>query len=208
MHYHVFLSYNSHDQSEASLIFQYLKDSNYKTFFEKDALKPGDIWQKKIEDALLSSDVIIILLGSQGVGRWQEIESRIYQIISTQCIEEKKPIIPVYLPRVNEASDREKFPIFLKQFHEFRFKESIDNEIINLLTHLTCDTSSLNNYERPILSYQQDILLKNTTRCYNKNAEKYFETWKDIISPSLYAFADEVNKIKKTARILDVGCGP
>ena len=86
MHYHVFLSYNSHDLSEASLIFQYLKDSNYKTFFDKDALKPGDQWQKKIDDALLFSDVIIILLGSQGVGRWQEIESRIYQIISTQCI--------------------------------------------------------------------------------------------------------------------------
>ncbi len=206
MKYHVFLSYNSLDSEIAETLYSYLKNSGFRTFYDKVSILPGDTWTKTIEESIENSDSILILIGKNGFGKWQDKEQYLFQILSTNI--GNKKIIPVILPDLANDFSSSNLPGFLKSIQVFRFKKMDENEILRLLQSIPRNFSLILNFERPFLENEQNDLLERTIQFYNKEAETYFKKWKDYKPSALIEFNSKLKNQFNSAKVLDVGCGP
>jgi hypothetical protein len=61
----VFLSYARNDGLAAAELNSWLRDHCFRTFFDRNELRPGLRWISALEDAIGRSDAVAILLGRQ-----------------------------------------------------------------------------------------------------------------------------------------------
>ncbi|MDQ3814756.1 MAG: toll/interleukin-1 receptor domain-containing protein [Armatimonadota bacterium] len=61
----VFISHSSADKKWAEKLKETLDQHGFSTWLDTESLEPGDNIQRKIEDAIQSSDAIIVLVGSR-----------------------------------------------------------------------------------------------------------------------------------------------
>jgi SAM-dependent methyltransferase len=208
--YHSFLSYNSQHSEDARIIYEYLHNSGFKIFFDKESIKPGESFQKALEKGIVASDSIIVLIGQDGLGPWQEEESYAWQMLSVSP-GSKKRYIPVFLPGSSHEADQDKLPLFLRQYNHIQFRDVIDDEkiLFQLVEAVPKSYSRGESFERPLLRAEQNSLLQQTVEFYTKNSEHFYERWRDALPlPALYAFIQTCREYKKNPSILDVGCGP
>ena len=213
MLYDTFISYNSNHSEEARYIYEVLKGSSIKVFFDQESLKGGELWLKGLERGILQSKSIIIIVGPEGVGPWQEYESYLFQMMASGG-PAAKVIIPVLLSKASIPKG-ESIPGFIHSYHAIQFKGSIREDKESLLKlresipqlEFSIDTG----IERPILKIEEDELLKKTIRWYDENAEFFLEKWKHNLPTSpLEMFLSKLRKkqVKNKVEVLDVGCGP
>jgi ubiquinone/menaquinone biosynthesis C-methylase UbiE len=108
--YDSFVAYNNANKVFALKIADSLRSAGIKVWIDETEILPGDIFQDKIEQALRSVSVVIVLCGGQGLGPWEQIETRSALIESVQ---RGITIIPVTIPGTLGDPD---LPLFLKSF--------------------------------------------------------------------------------------------
>jgi len=202
--YDVFISYNSKDLHSVCDIVLALRRHSIRCWFDKFVLLPGMNFQKEIENGLKHSEKILVFIGNNGIGAWEEVEYRTYL---NESIKNGVTIIPILLPE----TDKEEIPTFLKNFQWVDFSknindpESIDKLISGINTNFQ-EFELLHKSNRPISNSGLNKLKFNTIQAYNKIAEKFAEVWYDHPPYEILDMLTEI--IPKESLILDAGCGP
>jgi SAM-dependent methyltransferase len=210
MKYHTFISYNSKNRREVEVIDDYLTHSGLAVFFDQRSISAGDKFPSKIEDALRESASILVIIGPQGVGPWQEEENYAFQVLQVDSGGDKR-IIPVLLPGASLDPRSKDVPLFLRTRSYFKFDADIDDkdDLFNLVGILPKGGVRVGEMERPFLKSEQDRLLLNTIDFYDREAALYYSRWKDILPlPPMYAFLGELKRQASSMHVLDAGCGP
>jgi hypothetical protein len=114
--YDVFVSYNSKDGKWAEHFASELKALGVRVWFDKWELKAGHTWLDGLATAIKESASVAVLIGKDGLGRWEEAELR--EALNKQVVE-KSPVIPVILPDVIKLD----LPPFLQQCHCIDYRD-------------------------------------------------------------------------------------
>jgi tetratricopeptide (TPR) repeat protein len=105
----VFLSHNSKDKPVVRQLGEELKKRGMTVWLDEWDLVPGRPWQEALEEIVQTTRAAAVLVGSDGMGPWQDREMR-------GCLSEfvgrGLPVIPVLLPGAPSKPD---LPMFLKQ---------------------------------------------------------------------------------------------
>ncbi len=109
-----FLSYKrtKQDQYKVYDILKVLRQNNLKVWFDEDEIRPGTSWQKSMETGIKNSQSGLVLIGSNGIGPWQDVEM---QALLQFAVRIQLTLIPVFLPGVQKQIDN--LPIFLSNHH-------------------------------------------------------------------------------------------
>jgi energy-coupling factor transporter ATP-binding protein EcfA2 len=97
--YHVFLSYNSKDRSEAQEIVRALEARGLRVLWDRGYLKIGKPWIPALEEAIGAVKATAVLIGPDGLGRWQRRE--VEAALDRQVSEPDLSVIPVLLPHAH-----------------------------------------------------------------------------------------------------------
>lgn len=114
--YDVFVSYSSKDSKWAEHFASELKALGVRVWFDKWELKAGHTWLDGLATAIKESASVAVLIGKEGLGRWEEAELR--EALNKQ-VTEKSPVIPVILPDVVKLA----LPPFLQQCHCIDYRD-------------------------------------------------------------------------------------
>ncbi len=106
----VFLSYNRKDQAAVIALAERLKAYGLKVWLDVWELRPGHPWQEALERIIETTRAAAVLVGTDGLGPWQDREMR---GCLSEFVEHDLPVIPVLLPGCPTVP---KLPFFLKQF--------------------------------------------------------------------------------------------
>lgn len=106
----VFLSHNSKDKRAVIELAEALRERHVRVWLDAWELVPGGRWQEAIEKAITTVASSAVLVGSDGIGPWEEPEMR---ACLDECVRRQMPVIPVLLPG---AGAEPALPLFLRQF--------------------------------------------------------------------------------------------
>lgn len=126
-HFDVFLSHNSRDKEAVEELGELLKQRRMTVWLDKWELTPGRPWQEVLEEAIHTTQSAAVLVGSEGIGPWQQPEMR---AALSQFVKRGLPVIPVLLPG---APTRVDLPLFLESFTWVDCREGFSKENIDRL---------------------------------------------------------------------------
>jgi serine/threonine protein kinase len=115
-----FLAHNARDKPHVLFIAGKLKERGLYPWLDKEQIPPGGLFQDHLQEAIAKVKSLTVFLGPAGLGDWEAMELR---ALISQCVEKKKPVIPVLLPGVAD------FPanlLFLRQMTCVRFNQCVD----------------------------------------------------------------------------------
>ena len=116
----VFLAHNSVDKPHVRIIATKLREQGIKPWLDEEQIPPGMSFQDEIQKAIPLIKAAAIIIGTQGLGKWQIMELR---SLITKFFDRKIPVIPVLLPGVdNIPGDL----LFLQELNWVKF-EQIDD---------------------------------------------------------------------------------
>lgn len=127
MDFDVFLSHNSKDKPTVRELAEVLKLNDVSVWLDEEQLLPGRPWQSMLENAIRSCRTIAVLVGSEGIGPWENEEMRAFL---SMAVSDKRPVIPVLLPK---APSRVDLPIFLQSFTWVDLRDGLTDEGISRL---------------------------------------------------------------------------
>jgi hypothetical protein len=113
----VFFSYRSGDRQAALGLKSALAARGLRVWIDVDELPPGSTWQPRIARALRAARSIAILVGSDGIGPWQDEEMQ--AALQVAVGERPRPVIPVLLSTASDQTARKmldttpEVPLFL-----------------------------------------------------------------------------------------------
>jgi prenyltransferase beta subunit len=110
----VFISYNSRDAEAVHRLAADLSSRGIICWLDKWSLVPGREWQEEIERALAEAQVVLVLIGSSGIGRWHNEELRTALELRVERLDSDKRVIPVLLPNA-QPGVLESLPRFLRR---------------------------------------------------------------------------------------------
>ncbi|TVL99940.1 MAG: hypothetical protein CV087_16090 [Candidatus Brocadia sp. WS118] len=114
----VFFSYNHKDQAAVIKIGKELKKWGILPWIDLWYILPGQSWQKEIEKQIKNSKVVVVFIGPNGLGRWQDKEYMAFMRKSVEC---GGRVIPVMLP---DFSKKPELPSsFLEEFEWVDFRK-------------------------------------------------------------------------------------
>jgi WD40 repeat protein len=115
----VFFCYNHQDKPVVKHIGEQLKRHGILPWLDEWELRPGDPWQKALEEQIRKTKLAIIFVGSRGMGPWHD--SEIYAILRQMKMRDCR-VIPVWLPG---APERLELSLFLEEMFwvDFRLQE-------------------------------------------------------------------------------------
>lgn len=105
-----FLSHNSEDKSIVRQLADSLVARGLRPWLDERELVPGRDWQEALEEIVQTAKSAAVLVGSDGIGPWQDREMR---GCLTEFVDRGLPVIPVLLPG---APKKPELPLFLKAF--------------------------------------------------------------------------------------------
>ena len=103
----VFLSHNGRDKPLVRELKQLLDKDGLKAWLDEDELRPGINWQPLLAEGIRSSKSVAVLIGSDGLGPWEDEEM---QGALNLAVQDKRPIIPTLLPGCPKKPE---LPLFL-----------------------------------------------------------------------------------------------
>ncbi len=116
----VFLAHNSVDKPQVRIIATKLREQGIKPWLDEEQIPPGMSFQDEIQKAIPLIKSAAIIIGTQGLGKWQIMELR---SLITKFVDRRIPVIPVLLPGVdNIPGDL----LFLQELNWVKF-EQIDD---------------------------------------------------------------------------------
>src|SRR5262249_24212399 len=106
----VFLCHNSVDKPLVRQLNETLNDARIKTWFDEVDIRPGDRWQRVLENTISSIGACLVIVGDSGFGPWQDMEQAAFiaEFAKRECV-----VIPVL---IGHPSKPPELPLFLKQF--------------------------------------------------------------------------------------------
>ncbi|MDX6528939.1 MAG: hypothetical protein QOH41_1229 [Blastocatellia bacterium] len=107
MEFDVFLSHNSIDKPVVRELKTLLVANGLRPWLDEDELQPGIPWQQLLEAGVKTSKSVIVLVGKDGLGPWEDEEMQAALVLA---VRDKRPCIPVLLPG---ASMQPELPMFL-----------------------------------------------------------------------------------------------
>lgn len=125
--YDIFIAYNTADKAFALSIADSLRGEGIKVWIDETEILPGDIFQDKIEQALRSVAAVVVLCGGQGLGPWEQVETRAALIESVQ---RGITVIPVAIPGAVSEPD---LPMFLRSFSILDMTEGAHDKSVTKL---------------------------------------------------------------------------
>lgn len=212
MQYHAFACYNSRNRQEVRTICEYLTNSHFRVFLDTTHLFPGAIHTKAIDDAVRDSETILVFIGPQGLGPWQqeEVSGALWSSVRETDSDPNKVIIPILLPDADIT--HENVPLFLRSRTFVKFSKNVEEEepLQKLIEGLLRDRiyHQEGQFEKPVTQHEFDKLLRSTIKAYDtpKSAERFYSVWKDEIPFAKLELLEK--RLSSGARILDAGCGP
>lgn len=110
----VFLSYSRTDLAAAVALRSALEQAGLSVFRDEDAIRVGDRWVTRLQEALQGCSAFLLLVGRDGVRRWvgAEVQVALIRHLSPQDEAQRLPIFPVLL----EGAQPEDLPPFLALF--------------------------------------------------------------------------------------------
>ncbi len=121
-YFDVFLSHNRRDKATVKRLAEALRQRDLRVWLDDWELVPGRPWQEALEEIIETTRAAAVLVGSDGLGPWEEQEMR---ACISEFVDRKLPVIPVLLPG---APRKPKLPLFLKQFTWVDLREGITEE--------------------------------------------------------------------------------
>ncbi|HEV7509428.1 MAG TPA: toll/interleukin-1 receptor domain-containing protein [Thermoanaerobaculia bacterium] len=121
----VFLSHNSKDKPTVRQLGEDLKKRGLTVWLDEWELVPGRPWQEALEGIVQTTRAAAVLVGSDGIGPWQDREMR---GCLSEFVDRGLPVIPVLLPGAPSKPD---LPMFLKQFTWVDLRSGLTNEGID-----------------------------------------------------------------------------
>jgi energy-coupling factor transporter ATP-binding protein EcfA2 len=92
----LFLSYNSRDHEQVEDLARRLRQHRLTLFFDRWYLAPGLRWRPALEDTLASCRAVVVCVGPNGMGTWQQREIDV--ALDRQNRDAQFPVIPLLLP--------------------------------------------------------------------------------------------------------------
>ncbi len=123
----VFLAHHSGDKPLVRQISAKLKAQGLKPWIDEEQIPPGRSFQDAIQQAIPIAKTAAIILGTEGLGRWQDWEIK---AIFTLCVTNQKIVIPVLLPGVKEVPEK---LLFLRELRWINFDSTDDAKALDLL---------------------------------------------------------------------------
>lgn len=110
----VFISYSHRDREACLLLRSELEKAGLSVFQDENAIRTGDRWVTKLEEALQHCSAFVVLIGCDGIQRWvgAEVQVALLRHLSPHHDTERLPIFPVLLNEVKPDG----LPSFLKLF--------------------------------------------------------------------------------------------
>lgn len=107
MDFDVFLSHNGNDKPIVRELKRLLAAKELKVWLDEDELRPGIPWQRLLEAGITSSESVAVLVGSDGLGPWEDEEM---QGALRLAVNNGRAVIPVLLPG---SPPKPQLPMFL-----------------------------------------------------------------------------------------------
>ncbi|HBV20310.1 MAG TPA: hypothetical protein DEF07_01150, partial [Nitrosomonas sp.] len=110
----VFISYSRTDRQACIALRLALEQAGFSVFQDEDAIRAGDRWITKLEQALQHCTAFVVLVGRDGIQRWvgAEVQVALSRHLSPHDDAERLPIFPVLLDKAVQDT----LPPFLKLF--------------------------------------------------------------------------------------------
>ena len=110
----VFLSYSRTDSNACIALKSQFEQAGLGSFRDEDAIRVGDRWMSRLEEALAGCSAFVVLIGRDGVQRWvgAEVQVALSRHLSPPQGAPRLPIFPVLL----EGAQPEALPPFLALF--------------------------------------------------------------------------------------------
>lgn len=115
----IFLSYSRDDRPACLALRAALEQAGFSVFRDEDAIRIGDRWMTRLQEALQECSAFVLLVGRRGVERWvgAEVEVALSRHLSPHDEGQRLPIFPVLL----EDGKPEDLPPFLALFQSARW---------------------------------------------------------------------------------------
>jgi TIR domain-containing protein len=97
----VFFSYHWRDHAPVEVVARTLTERGFRVFLDRWYLTPGQPWPQALERTLASGNSVVVFLGADGLGPWQQRERDL--ALDRQGREPGFPVIPVLLTRADPA---------------------------------------------------------------------------------------------------------
>ena len=124
----VFLAHNSLDRSSVLELGRTLRRRDIYPWIDVEQIPPGSWFQDVIQEATRRVKSVAVVLGANGLGKWQLLELK---VSIARCIDDGIPVIPVLLPGV-KALPRELS--FLHELTTVTFENDLeDNDALKRL---------------------------------------------------------------------------
>ena len=123
----VFLSHNSADKPTVIALAEALRERKLHVWLDAWELVPGQPWQVALEQVIETVPSAAVIVGSDGIGPWEEPEMR---ACIDQCVQRKLAVIPVLLPG---APDKPKLPLFLRSYTWVDLRGGLKTEALDRL---------------------------------------------------------------------------
>lgn len=124
--FQTFLSYNSEDSDLVKPLFEALIKEGISTWFDQQQIAPGDNTVSKMTEGLKQSESVLVCVGENGLGQWQEQE--IYISIK-QSVETGKRVIPIILP----GATADDLPLFLGLRHWLDLSSGLNDQLLDFI---------------------------------------------------------------------------
>jgi hypothetical protein len=126
-----FLCHNSDDKAAVKRIALQLRKNGVASWLDEWELRPGILWQRRLEEELSNIPSAVVFIGSSGMGPWQRIE---YDALLREFVRRGCPVVPVILPT---ASAIPEMPVFLKGMMAVDFRKNRPNPLRQLIWGIT-----------------------------------------------------------------------
>jgi hypothetical protein len=128
----VFLSHAGEEIEAAEELRRLLGRQGIQVWLDQEQIKPGDLWQARIEETLQQASAFLVYVGASGVQRWVDFEVRV--ALDKGIKDRTFRVIPVLGPGANP----DLLPPFLKQFHWLDLSDGLreGSELENLVAVL------------------------------------------------------------------------
>jgi hypothetical protein len=139
--YDVFISYSKNDTANVIPIASNLKHVDINPWLDVWEIRAGEVFPRKISDALSIVPIVAVFCGSTGLSQWQEEEVAIVmdRTVKTQCI-----LVPVLLP----GSNINLLSPFLKARQYIEFKDGKNSEAFSMLENIIKNEKKRLSHER------------------------------------------------------------
>ena len=122
-----FLCHNSSDKPLVRTLATILKERGISVWLDEWDLMPGRHWQEAIEEIIQKVTTAVVLVGSDGIGPWQDMEMRTFL---SQFVKRSIPIIPTLL---DGAPEKPELPLFMSEFTWVDMRSGMTKEAVDRL---------------------------------------------------------------------------